>query len=167
MNALKKIRNIKGFTLVELIIYMGIMMVLIMILTDILVAVLATQLSSQSTSQVSQDGRYIYTRLIYDVNRAQSVLLPLNLGETSNSLQATINGTVYTYSLSGGNLVVTDPNGTDQLNSIDSSVSGLQFKRIGNQNGKNTFQINFTVISKIQTKGVTDQEIFQTTAGLR
>lgn len=156
-----------GFTLIELVVYMGIIMIFMLVLTDILTAVLNTRLSSQSASQVAQDGRFIYTKLIYDINHATSVQLPLNIGDTSNSLQATIDTVSNTYSLSGGNLVLTSQGVSQQLNSIDTTVSNLTFKRIGNPGGKNTFQIAFTVASRIKTKGTTDSETFQTTAGLR
>ena len=157
----------KGFTLIELVVYMGIVGIFMLVLTDILVAILNTRLSSQSTSQVAQDGRYVYTRLIYDINRASGVLLPLNLGDINSSLQATISGKLYTYSLSNGNLMINDSSTSAQLNSVDTSISGLTFKRIGNVGGKSTIQINFTVSSRIVTNGTPDTEVFQTTAGLR
>ena len=62
---------------------------------------------------------------------------------------------------------LTDPNGTSVLNSYDTTISGLQFKRIGNINGKDTFQINFIVTGNIQLPGPAESESFQTTAGLR
>lgn len=154
-----------GFTIVELVIYMGILAFILLMLTDILVAALNVQLATQSTSQVSQDGRYIYNRLIYDINNASSVSAPLNLGSTSATLALSKNSTNYTYALNNGNLQVTTPAGTDQLNSVDTQIADLQFRRIGNVAGKPTFRINFTVIGKI--KGTTDSAIFQTTAGLR
>lgn len=156
-----------GFTLVELVVYMGIVMIFMLVLTDILEAILNTRLSSQSTSEVAQDGRFIYTRLIYDINRSSGVILPLNIGDTSTSLQATISGSLNTYSLSSGNLILNDSTTSAQLNSVDTSVSNLTFTRIGNPGGKNTFQIKFTVTSKIPTKGAVDAEVFQTTAGPR
>lgn len=157
----------QGFTLIELIIYMGIVSIFMVVLTDILFAVLNVRLSSESTSQVAQDGRYIYTRLIYDINHASSVSIPLNLGDSSSTLSASIGGILYSYTLSNGNLILSAPGSSDQLNSVDTTVSDLSFKRIGNPAGKSTFQIAFTVNSKIITKGKTDQEVFQTTAGLR
>ncbi len=160
-------RRKNGFTLVELVVYMGIVGVFMLILTDILVAILNTRLSSQSTSQVAQDGRYVYTRLIYDINRATSVTLPLNLGDSSTSLVASVSGLTNIYALSNGNLVLTNSSGSAQLNSVDTSISGLTFKRIGNAGGKSTFQVNFIVTSRFTTGNSTDSAVFQTTAGLR
>lgn len=159
--------NKSGFTLVELIVYMGILSMLLVVFTDIFTSILDTQLSSQRTSSVAQDGRYIYSRLIYDINRAQGVILPANLGDVSVSLQATISGTLYTYALAGGNLTVTDNTGTYALNSYDTTISGLQFTRLGNASGKHTFRINFNVTGRIPMHGTTEVKAFQTTAGLR
>ncbi len=166
---MKKNHLKKGFTLIEIAIYMAILSIFILVLTDILVAIFNTQLSTQSTSSVAQDGRYIYSRLIYDINRADFVTLPASLGDVTNSLQASISGTLITYSLASpsGNLQINDGAGTYDLNSPDDKISSIQFKRIGNVGGKNTFQINFTVTSRIKLNGKYDSEDFQTTAGLR
>lgn len=159
--------KVAGFTLVELLIYMGILSVILIVLTDILVAAFGVQASSQSTSQVAQDGRYIYSRLIYDINQASDVSTPSALGNTTNTLTLNKDGTTYTYALSGANLVVTDNSGTYQLNSVDTSLSSLQFQRIGNPGGKHTFRISFTVNGIINLNGRFDSKAFLTTAGLR
>lgn len=164
-------RTNRGFTIVELLIYMGLLVILITVLTNIFVATIDTQLRSKSTSSVAQDGRFIYTRLIYDIGRAQSVSVPLNIGSMSSSLQLTIAGQNHTYSLNSGDLLLTDQSGTEMLNSYDASVSALLFRRVGNVsvvNRKDTFQINFTVSSRVKVPGgATDIKQFQTTAGLR
>lgn len=156
-----------GFTLIELLIYMGILSIFIVVLAQIFTLILDNQISSQTTSSVASDGRYIYTRLIYDINRSQGITLPENLGDTSTSLKASIDGTTYTYALTSGNLTISDATSSSSLNSVDTSVSGLSFKRIGNASGKHTFRILFTVASRTSLHGVTDSESFQTTAGLR
>jgi hypothetical protein len=163
----KENRTRSGFTLIELSIYMGITMVIILILAELLSAIFSTQLTSQATSYTVQDGRYVYTRLIYDINRAQSVSVPANLGDSTNSLTLNIGGSEYSYSLSGGNLVITDTQGVHLLNSTDTTISNLTFMRIGNTDGKHTFKINYTVTSKIVDKGPAETKVFQTTAGLR
>lgn len=157
----------RGFTLVELAIYFGITMTILLVLTELLSAIFNTQLSTKATTSVAQDGRYIYTRLTYDINRAQTVSTPLNLGDSSQTLQVTINGIGYTYSLSNGDLIITDQQGTYVLNSADTTISNLSFKRIGNVNGKHTFRMNYTVTSKIIDEATPETKVFQTTAGLR
>ncbi|OGF99894.1 hypothetical protein A2153_01965 [Candidatus Gottesmanbacteria bacterium RBG_16_38_7b] len=157
----------RGFTLIELLVYLGLFSLLIIVITDILVTTLDIQLSSSAYNSVTADGRYIYSRFIYDINRAQSVALPQNLGDISNNLQFTADGNSYSYTLNNGNLVLTDSDGSHQLNSYDSSISNLNFQRIGNSEGKHTFRINFTITGKTVLRGNTEVKNFQTTAGIR
>lgn len=157
----------KGFTLVELIIYMGLLTVLILVFTQIFTSILDNQSSSQSTSRVAEDGRYIYSRFIYDVNRAQSISIPAALGSSSANLVLTINSAQYTYSTNSGNLTVTDPTGTYALNGFGTTISNVNFQRIGNAGGKHTIQMNFTVTSNMGLHGAFENKSFQTTAGLR
>jgi type II secretory pathway pseudopilin PulG len=166
MSMIQKIDQ-KGFTLVEMVLYMGLLTLLLLLFTNIFMAILDTQLSSQSTGSVAQDGRFLYSRLIYDINRASSISLPANLGNTGNTLQLQINGVSYQYALSSGNLMISDATSSAQLNSYDTKISGLQFKRIGNINGKPTIQMTFTVTSKEVLHGTVDSKSFQTTAGIR
>jgi len=162
---LKKIQ--KGFTLIELILYMGLLSVLLLVLSQVFTTVLEGQINAEATSSVAQDGRYIYSRFIHDVHNADSVATPSALGEISESLVLSSNTLVYTYFLSNGNLYISDPTGTHQLNSFNTTVSDLVFQRIGNVAGKHTFQIHFTVTSKGELRGNNEIKIFQTTAGLR
>lgn len=159
----------KGFTLIELTIYFGLLSIFILVLTEIFVSVLNTQLSSESTSSVAQDGRFIYSRLIYDINSADNVTLPANLGDTSDTLVLIRGGQTYTYSLSNGNLELQDPSLDIQpLNGVDTTISNFVVTRLGNAGGKHTFQINFRVTGNIQLPGGrVDTQVFQTTAGLR
>lgn len=163
----QRLKPNSGFTLVELIIYMGLLTMLILIFTQIFTSILDNQLSSESNSQVAEDGRYIYSRFIYDVNRAQSIVTPANLGDSSNTLSLIINNQAYNYASSSGNLLLTDPTGSYALNGFGTKISNLQFTKIGNVNGKPTVRINFTIVSNISLHGVSETKSFQTTAGLR
>ncbi len=160
----------KGFTLVELLVYMGLLSILLVALTTIFTTVIDTQLNAQTTSYVSQDGRYIYSRFIYDINNASSVLSPAALGSTSASLVLTKDGSQVTYALSGNDLVMTNNTGSYTMNSFGTKISKLSFKRVGNAgitNPKDTFQISFTVSGNRQADSSPEVKDFQTTAGLR
>jgi type II secretory pathway pseudopilin PulG len=156
-----------GFTLVELLMYMGLLSILLVALTTIFVAIIDTQLNAQATSYVAQDGRYIYSRLIADIHKASSVQSPQNLGDTTNSLQMTISSASASYSLADGNLILTDTTGSHVMNSFGTTISDLSFTRIGNVNGKHTFRINFTVSGNRVADSSPEVKDFQTTAGLR
>lgn len=156
-----------GFTLVELIIYMGLLTVLVLIFTEIFTSTIDNQLGSKNTSSVADDGRYIYSRFIYDVERAAQITVPTNYGDSSPTMTLIINGQNYTYSLQSNNLVVTDPTGTYSLNGEGSSISNVLFTKVGSLNAKDTVRINFTISGNVTTRGISDQQVFQTTAGLR
>ena len=157
----------KGFTLVELLIYMGLLTVLILVFTDIFTSIIDNQLSSRNTSNVADDGRYIYSRFIYDVARSQAIIEPASYGSSSASMVLSIDGQNYTYSQVTNNLVVTSPAGAFALNGHGSSISGLLFTKVGTTSAKSTVRVNFTVKGIVTSRGILDQQIFQTTAGLR
>ncbi len=157
----------KGFTLVEMLIYMGLLSILIVIMVDLFASSLDVQLESQATSAVQQDARFLLSRLTYDVQNAQNVLVPATIGSQSASLQLSINSVNYTYALNNGNIQLTNNNGTDNLNSFDTTVSNLTFKKLGNGSGKDTVQIVFTLTSKVVRNTGAETKNFQTTVGLR
>lgn len=156
----------KGFTLVELLLYMGIFTILLTVITTIFTQSIDTQLESQATSSVEQDGRYILAKLIYDINRASSITSP-TLGNSASSLQIVVNGVTQTYQLSSGNLTITDSNGTNNLNGFDTSISNLSFRQLGNVGGKNSIRINFTASSITERNTGPEVRDYETTAGIR
>ena len=82
----------KAFTLIELLIFMGILAALLGILSQILASALAVQVESQTASSVHSDGRYLLSRLTYDVRRASNITSPASAGLTSPTLTLTISG---------------------------------------------------------------------------
>ena len=161
-------RPTSGFTLVELIIYMGLLMIMILIFTQIFASIIDNQLGSRNTSNTADDGRYIYSRFIYDVSRAQSITQPSVFGSSSATLTMVIGGSNYTYSLDNSNkLILTDAFGSESLNGEGSSVSALLFTKVGTSSAKPTIQMKFTIKGAVIRSGIVDQQDFQTTAGLR
>ena len=159
----------KGVTMIELLLYMGILSVLLMMLTSIFISALDVQSESQTTSSVEQDGNYILARLSYDIHRAQSINIPTANGVTNNNFQIIIGGVNYTYSMDGNNnLILTNNLGVNNLNNYGTSVSAFSAQRLGNAGGiENTLRITFTVTSR--TKRISGFEVknFQTNLSLR
>lgn len=156
----------KGFTLVELLIYIGIFSILLTVLTQVFVSIVNVGLEQEASSSVEEDSRFILTRLIHDVNNAQSIVSPA-LGAQSTSLQIIKDGENYTYSQNAGNMQLANNSGINFLNSFDTTISNLTFKRIGNVGGKHTVQVGFTITSKtVQKKGPEVKNI-RTTVGIR
>lgn len=161
---IKKLRQ--GFTIIELIVYMGLMGIFMVVLLEIFTLTLNTKLSSQSTSSIAYDGRYILSKLAYEIGNADSVVAPL-LGSTSTSLQIVQSGVVSTYALDSGNLVKTTSGVSANLNGLDTSLNSLTFKNIGNSGGKPTIQITYNIESKIFVSGGNESQTITTTVGTR
>ena len=165
---IKKVSSFrKGYTLVELLIFMAMLSILLVIFTQIFSLIVDARLESESTSIVAQDGNYLLNRLMYDVARTNTINLPNAVGATDTTLDITIDGVNYVYALNGANLQLTVNSSAYQLNSIGTTISDLTFKRIGNDDGKDTVQLGFTVTSKILEAGGSEFKSYQTTAGLR
>jgi type II secretory pathway pseudopilin PulG len=157
-----------GFTIVETILYLGLLSMLLAVLSGTFGMIMDTQLEYEATSSVEQDSRYLFSKLSYDINNADSIVVPAALGDENPTLQLTNDGTTYTYGLDGnGNLIVSSGISDDQLNGFDTTLSNLNFKRLGNPDGKNSIQLSFTINSRtIKTSGQETKTI-NTTIGTR
>lgn len=147
-----------GFTIVELLLYMGLMAILLVVMGGIFFSVLDLQLESQGSSDVQQDGEFILARIGYDVRRASSVTVPASAGQTGNSLVLVIGGTSYTYAVSGTDLGLSVGGVTQFLTSYGSNISNFSVTRLGNPGGKASLDISFTLTSKTSTLN----QIYQT-----
>lgn len=145
-----------GFTIVELLVYMGLSTIFLGVLTDIFIAILDSKIESEATSAVEQDSRFILTRLSYDAERASTM-------SASSNLIMTIGGSTYTYSISGNNLTL---NG-DNLNSSETKISNLTFQQLGNPGGKPSVQVKFTATSVSQRSKGPEVRNYQTTIAAR
>ena len=167
---LKVFKNQKGFTLVELLIYIGIFSILILVLFQLLSLIFDVQLESQSSSSVTQDSRFIINRLSYDLGQAEVVTVPDFLASASSTLQFSKNNTAYTYSLQNGKITLTNSGqGTiDELNSHNTTVSNLIFTRLSDSESENsTVTMSFTLTSTIIKRGEVASEDFTITVGTR
>lgn len=156
-----------GFTLIESLIYLGILSSFLIILAEIFTSALSVQLSSQATSSVALDGQYILSRLNYDLTRTQSIQQPANPGDSGSTLTLTIAGNTHTYTQNGNNLTLTTAAGTNQLNGFDTTVSNLTFVRLGNSGGKPAVAVSFTLTAVTIPKSGPEVRSFQTTIGRR
>lgn len=155
--------NNQGFTLVELIIYMALLGVFLLILTNILVAILRIKVGSQASSSVQQDGQFILNRLGYDINRASVAAVP-----NATTLNLTIGGQIYTYTLASSSLQLSQSGTTDILNGSGSTVSNLTFQRIANSGSQEeTIRVQFTLHSLAQTGTTNESQTFMSTIGRR
>lgn len=156
-----------GFTIVELLLYMGLLTIFLGMILSIFTAIVDVQLESEGTSALEQDSRYIFARLAYDVGRAQTITIPASPGQSATSLQLTIDGAPSTYSLNNGVFSLANTLGTNALNSINTTVSSVTFLRLGNADGKQTVRTTIAFASVHQRSGGGETKTMQETFGLR
>lgn len=164
----------RGYTLIELVVYMGLLGMLLVILSQFFVAALNVQLVSKADTAVEQDGAYLLARLTYDLRRAATVSQP-SLGQTVATFSGIIAdsgvNTVYQYSVNDGNMMLAIAGSAVQLNSDESSISNFSLTRIGNSGqsatAKDTLRVGFTVQSKAITSSGAQSLDYQTTVSLR
>lgn len=157
----------KGFTIIELTIYIGLMSVLILVISRIFISSLDSQIESKSVSSVQQDGRFIIAKLSHDIALADSIITPASPGAQTTTLVLQTAGQNTQYSLSGNNLIYTTSLGQDRLNSTTVSVENITFLRIGNPGGKNTISVDLVLESLTNTGSTGERQNFQTTIGTR
>ncbi len=167
---MKFFKNKKGFTLVELLLYMGIFSILLTVTLQMFGSVFEFQLESEANSSVDVDGKFIINRFSYDVSRASSITLPIALGASGSALTIVVDNQNLTYSLSDGviNLNNASTGTTDQLNSSETTATNLSFTKLeGVTGGKDLIQMSFTLTSEVTKRKGKEVREFQTTGGLR
>ncbi len=169
--ALKIVGNLRkrrgGFTLVELSVYFAIFSILLLILTSIFASSLESQIESESLSSAEQDGRFLLLRLSKDIQRAQDILSPSSIGSSSSMLELSIGSENYIYKLASQNLILEKNAEQNKLNNFNTTISNLNFLRLGNIGGKNTLTVSFTIESKTMLENRRETKNFKTTVGLR
>ena len=161
-------KNKQGFTLVELLVYIGIFSVLLLVLTQIFISTINAQLSAQSSSGTSQDSRYILSRLIYDISRADALISPAAIGGAPvNNLTLKIGANNYVYTLTGSNLTLTVGAASDQLNGPDTEISTLEFTRLGDASNPPLVKVNYVLKSRVKTTSGYEIKNVDTVIGLR
>lgn len=160
-------KRTKGFTLIELSLFMGMFSIILLILLQIFTALMEKQLEVESTSAVESDRVYILSRLAYDITRADSITLPAAVGQQGDTLSLVIDGKNYTYTKTANNIILNTDLDTNTLNSFRTSVPDLRFQRIGNTGGKNAIHVSYTIESIIDTPQGRETKSIDTTIGTR
>lgn len=181
---IKKVQSTKyiaqrGVTMVELLIYIGLLTLFLTVLTSLFVSIFKLQFTTQSTSSLTQDTRFIIARMGYDIENAKSISSPVLGQPPSDSLTfIDTNGNSFTYELDASNNLTLDgpsiPNGTNtKINGLDTTFSAISFQMIGTQlsapatSPPPTVQVKFTINSNVIEQSGPRSQTIQTTYGLR
>lgn len=157
----------KGFTLIELMLFMAMFSVILIVLSSLFSAIVEKQLETESVSAVENDSKFITSRLLYDISRADSITTPATLGSQSATLSIIINGVTFTYAIANGNLELTQGVQTNNINSVGTTISGLNFTRLGNSSGKHSIQVTYTITSDTVLPSGPETKTISTVIGTR
>lgn len=157
-------RKKSGFTLVELLMVMGILGILMTVLFQVFNSILAMKLRSEATTSVAQDSRYLISRLTYDISRASDIT-----SGTGGTLSLIIDGTTYFYALENTTLMLSIAGAPAQaLTGVQTKIASLQFTRFGDVAGKKIVEITLRLAPvTILREGATGERLLTTTVATR
>ncbi len=127
----------QGFTLIELILFLGIFSIMIGTILAILIATQETRIRQQAIAEVEQRSAQITQTIIKAVHRAEAILTPAN-NQTGSmlSLQMSMNTEFPTIiaSLESGSLLLIQKTTITPLLNTTIAVNHLQFQNINDTN---------------------------------
>lgn len=157
----------KSFTIIELLLYMGVLSILLMIFIDLFLSMNRVRSENEAISNVEQDTSFLLNKFIYDIHQASSISTPATLLSQSNTLNLTIDGSDYTYSSQSGNLILSDGINNYQMNGYDTTLTNLLFTRLGLGDEHDVIKINLSITSRIKKESGYETQSFETTVGMR
>ena len=76
----------KSFTIIELLLYMGILSIILFIFIDLFISMSRLRTETQAISNVQQDTSYLLNKFIYDIHQASTISIPATPLAQSNTL---------------------------------------------------------------------------------
>lgn len=139
----------KAFTLVELLVTMGIFTVLFSVLSQVFASVIETRLKSEVESQLAREQGWILARMAYDVNRAEAIT---SVG-VSNILSLTIGGASYSYQVIDGMLYFGPVGAIQPVLDHEIEVTDFEITRMLDLAEAESVKVNLTLRAKAELAG--------------
>ncbi len=162
----------RGFTLVEIILYIGTLTILLTSLSIFLVYLLDARVKFTTITEVEQQGYFVLAQITQTVRNAEGINSPA-LGSSGSTLSVDVIDAIddpTIFNPSGALIQVTKGTSSSvDLLSDNIEISGLTFTRVGNGIGKGAIKINFTLthINSDDRNIFEYEKDFQTTVSLR
>lgn len=137
----------RGFTLVEIILYIATSSLLIASFAGLLILQFATTSKTQATLEVEEQAQQVLNILVEEIKQSDEINSPTT-GNTSNTLVLESlhdNPQTTTISASGGDLTINDGSNTYSLLSNKVRVDNFSVYNITPQNGHGTVRITITL----------------------
>lgn len=155
MNTLKKKIKQKGFTLVEMLVYVSVLTVISVAIVSFLFWAIKTNAKSRTMAEVSDNARRAMETMVYEIRQATGVYTPTSAFDANPgqlSLETKINPrdnetkTYEDFYLADGKLYLKKEGiSPEQITSDQVRVSNLIFKNIGSSGNLANIQINLQV----------------------
>ena len=151
----------RGFTLIELIIYIAIVAIILTSLIPFAWNVIEGGAKSATEQEVFANARYVSERIKYEIRNASGInsvsATSISLSETSGAVNPTV------IDLSSSNIRITQGAGSPiNLNSSNTTISGLTFTNYTSGDNK-TKNIQFTFTVNASFNGSARQEFTEST----
>ena len=143
--------NEKGFTLLELLLYISTASIILATTSLFLSTLLEARIKNQTVAEVQQQGLQVIQILTQSIRNAESISAP-SLGQNSQSLTITESGEEIIFNVSDG--VIQMQEGVQSIVPLTNSrviASGVSFSNLGLQNTNGSIKISFTLTHKNDT----------------
>jgi len=144
----KESNNIKGFTMIELLLYMVILGTMLALLSGFVFSTYQARIKNQTIAETEQQGVQMMETITQTVRNAQQINTPpAQSSGASLSVNTHAGATTPTvFDLNGSNLQVKEGTGaTVSLTGSRVAVSGLNFTNVTETGGSGTVRIQFTL----------------------
>jgi Tfp pilus assembly protein PilW len=162
--------NKKGFTLTELMVYIGLVVLIGAVLSTTVYYLGNADFVAFTYNETMQNGRNSMEIMTNYIHKADSVIIPATPGSNSNTLILSINSQNVTFSLSPDQRLQIQEGigGPVNISSNKVIISNLNFRRVQNLGSKPTIKINMeTRYIGIVIHGSDPTYNLTTTVGLR
>lgn len=162
-----KLQAKQGFTLIETMIYMGLLAMILLVITNLMITTSVFSQEETARIEIQQTGRYQLEKIVRDLENTTAISTPSDASPTNNLVVTTSGGQI-SYQLSGNNLTRQTISSTENTNSNQVKIDSVNFRRIGNAGGKPTIEITINVNYIGQVEGNRNiSQTFTTTYSLK
>jgi type II secretory pathway pseudopilin PulG len=146
---MKKVRLLKGFTLVEMSLYVAICAILLLVLSSFLSFLLGARVRSQAITEVNQQGFQVMNLITQTIRNGRSIQVPAQ-GTSSSTLSITtgdalLNPTIF--SVSSTTMIITEGSKwTLPITNSRVGVTNLQFQNVSSSSSiEKIIRVSFTI----------------------